>query len=157
MAEGAQAGWAWRPRKGPVSPQNRAVRKPGGSASVSPDAARRQRPQKAGTRRPPPITRVAAAASIQAGTEHPLRIRPTARLNVLYADWEFSPEEHRDRLERLCGRDIGFIVIDSVAAVCDGPPEAAEVAMAEGELFTRFPVNGVYKVALVDSVHEVAA
>jgi hypothetical protein len=79
-------------------------------------------------------------------------------LRVLYADWEFAGEDHRDRLERLTGEDmpdvryvrcerpmtaeadrlrrivreeaIDYIVCDSVAFAADGPPEAAEVAGA---------------------------
>jgi hypothetical protein len=79
-------------------------------------------------------------------------------LRVLYADWEFSGEDHRDRLERLCGEDmpdvlyarcerpltaeadrlrrivresrVDYLVADSVAFAADGPPEAAEVAGA---------------------------
>lgn len=81
-----------------------------------------------------------------------------AGLRVLYADWEFAGEDHRDRLERLCGGDmpdvryvrcerpmtaeadrlrrivredaIDYLVADSVAFAADGPPEAAEVAGA---------------------------
>ena len=79
-------------------------------------------------------------------------------LKVLYCDWEFSGEDHRDRLERLFGSDmpairyvrcerplvhevdrlrrivrqdqIAFAVYDSIAFACDGPPEAAEHAGA---------------------------
>jgi hypothetical protein len=78
--------------------------------------------------------------------------------NVLFADWELLPDEHRDRLERLFGftkpaiwyvtcdrplvseqerlqkiiraNHIGYLVVDSVAVACDGPPEAAEVTTA---------------------------
>lgn len=78
-------------------------------------------------------------------------------LRVLYADWEFSAEEHRDRLERITGPDmpdgvlyvrcerpmtaeadrlrrivlderIDYLVCDSVAFAVDGPPESAEIA-----------------------------
>jgi len=77
-------------------------------------------------------------------------------LRVLFADWEFAGEDHRDRLERLCGPEmpelwyvrcerptspeadrlrrivaaehIDYLIADSVAFACDGPPEAAEVA-----------------------------
>ena len=78
---------------------------------------------------------------------------------VLYADWEFSGEDHRDRLERLFGaddmpgiwyarcdralayeadrlrrivkdNDISYMICDSIAFTCDGPPESAEVASA---------------------------
>lgn len=79
-------------------------------------------------------------------------------LRVLFCDWEFSGEDHRDRLERLFGaqmpdllyvrcdkplvdeadrlrrivRDehVDYIALDSIAFACDGPPEAAEVASA---------------------------
>lgn len=75
---------------------------------------------------------------------------------VLFADWEFAGEDHRDRFERLFGADmpdllyvrcdrplvsegdrlrrlvrdhgVEYAVFDSVAFACDGPPEAAEVA-----------------------------
>ena len=77
-------------------------------------------------------------------------------LKVLYADWELSPEDHRDRLEDLFGADmpqmfyarcsrpmtaevdrlrrlvrehsIDYLLCDSVAFACDGRPEDAEVA-----------------------------
>jgi hypothetical protein len=77
-------------------------------------------------------------------------------IRVLYVDWEFSADDHRDRLERLFGEtmpdvlyaraerpmtaeadrlrrivreeNVGYIVADSVAFAADGPPEAAEVA-----------------------------
>jgi hypothetical protein len=79
-----------------------------------------------------------------------------AGLGILYVDWEFAGEDHRDRLERLCGPEmpglwyvraerplvaevdrlrrivaterIDYLVADSIAFACDGPPEAAEVA-----------------------------
>jgi hypothetical protein len=75
---------------------------------------------------------------------------------VLFADWELSGDDHRDRLERIFGEDmppvlyarcerpmvfesdrlarlvhrdeVNFLICDSVAFACDGPPEAAEVA-----------------------------
>jgi hypothetical protein len=71
-------------------------------------------------------------------------------------DWELAGEDHRERLERLFGaklpgvryarcnrpfvheldrlrrivRDeaLDYVIFDSVAFACDGPPEAAEVA-----------------------------
>jgi len=77
-------------------------------------------------------------------------------LRVLFADWEFTGEEHRERLQRLYGTDmpdvlyascdrplvaeadrlrrivqaeqVDFLIVDSVAFACDGPPEASEVA-----------------------------
>jgi hypothetical protein len=79
-------------------------------------------------------------------------------VRVLYADWEFAGEDHRDRLERLFGSEmpgiqyircerpmvyeadrirrivredqIEYLFADSIAFACDGPPEAAEVAGA---------------------------
>jgi hypothetical protein len=79
-------------------------------------------------------------------------------ISVGFFDWELAGEDHRDRLERLfpdgmprimyarCERplvhevdrlrrvvrDAGldYIVYDSVAFACDGPPEAAEIASA---------------------------
>src|SRR5262245_7614598 len=77
---------------------------------------------------------------------------------VLYADWELLPDEHRVRLHRLFGatkpqlwyltcerplvaeqdrlskiirtEGITYLIVDSVAVACDGPPEAAEVTAA---------------------------
>jgi hypothetical protein len=79
-----------------------------------------------------------------------------AGISVALFDWEMCPDDHRDRLERIfpdgmprilyarCERPlvyeadrlrrivqengIQFSVFDSIAAACDGPPEAAEVA-----------------------------
>ena len=79
-------------------------------------------------------------------------------IQVLFADWEFSGEDHRDRLERLFGSEmpgvryircerplvyeadrirrivqedeIHYLLCDSIAFACDGPPEASEVASA---------------------------
>ena len=80
------------------------------------------------------------------------------RIRVLYADWEFDGEDHRDRLERLFGSEmpavqyircdrplvfevdrirrivqedeIDYVIYDSIAFACDGPPEASEVGGA---------------------------
>ncbi len=77
-------------------------------------------------------------------------------LRTLYCDWELTEDEHKLRLEHLCGarmpairylrcdrpltadldriarsvRDsaIDYAVIDSIAPACDGAPEAAEAA-----------------------------
>lgn len=79
-----------------------------------------------------------------------------AGVRVGLFDWELAGEDHRDRAERLFGptlpevryvrctrplvheverlrrivRDerLGFVILDSIAFACDGPPEAAEVA-----------------------------
>jgi len=78
--------------------------------------------------------------------------------NVLYADWEFTPEEHRERLECLFGvdfpavrylschrsfkdererlhriilqRSITYLICDSVGLACGGDPSTAEAATA---------------------------
>jgi hypothetical protein len=77
-------------------------------------------------------------------------------MRTLFADWEWTPEEHRVRLEALFGADmpdvtyarcdkpiaderdrlqriirdkgVQFVIIDSIAAACGGPPESAEFA-----------------------------
>ena len=46
------------------------------------------------------------------------------------APWEYQPRrplaEDVDRLRRYIRQhDIGYVVVDSVALACDGPPEAA--------------------------------
>ena len=79
-----------------------------------------------------------------------------AGIRVLFVDWEFAAEDHRDRLERLAGPDmpdiryvraerpmtveaerlrrivvtdrIDYVIADSIAFACDGPPESAEIA-----------------------------
>ncbi|MCX6539155.1 MAG: AAA family ATPase [Acidobacteria bacterium] len=79
-------------------------------------------------------------------------------VSVLYADWETSAGDHRARLESLFGADmpdvryarceapltvevdrlrrlivahgIQYMILDSLAYGCDGPPEAAETANA---------------------------
>jgi hypothetical protein len=91
---------------------------------------------------------------------------------VLFVDYEFAGEDHRDRLERLFGDDmpdvlylraerplvrdadrlagivrghgIGYLVIDSVAFACDGPPEAAEVAGRYFGAVRRFGVGSLH-------------
>jgi hypothetical protein len=76
---------------------------------------------------------------------------------VLYADWEFSSEDHRVRFERFCGEgmpkhvwyawcshpiteeverlagiisdyQIDYLICDSIAFACNGPAETAEAA-----------------------------
>lgn len=78
-------------------------------------------------------------------------------IRTLYLDWEFGEADHRDRLGRLfpdmpdvlyrrCERPlvveadsirrvireerVEFVICDSVAFACDGPPESAEIASA---------------------------
>jgi hypothetical protein len=77
-------------------------------------------------------------------------------MTVLYADWEFDAADHRLRLDGLFGEalpsvlyvraerplvaetdrltrlvrehGVDYLIVDSIAFACDGPPEAAEVA-----------------------------
>lgn len=93
-------------------------------------------------------------------------------LRVLYADWEFAGEDHRDRLERITGPDmpelwyvradrpltaeidrlrrivaeerIDYLIADSVAFACDGPPEAAEVAGAYFRAVRRLGIGSLH-------------
>jgi hypothetical protein len=93
-------------------------------------------------------------------------------LRVLYADWEFAGEDHRERLERIEGPEmpelwylraerpmvaevdrlrrivreeqIDYAIYDSVAFACDGPPEAAEVAASYFRAVRRIPVGSLH-------------
>ena len=85
------------------------------------------------------------------------RIEQTTGMRVGLFDWELGAEDHRLRLEHLFGADrmpgivyarcskplvhevdrltrivqdhrLNYVILDSVAFACDGPPEAAEVA-----------------------------
>lgn len=95
-----------------------------------------------------------------------------AGLRVLYADWEFSGEDHRARLERLTGEDmpelwyvrcerpmvaemdrlrrivredrIDYLIADSIAFACDGPPESAEIAGAYFRAVRRIGVGSLH-------------
>lgn len=85
-----------------------------------------------------------------------LGLEPARRLRVGYFDWEFSGWDHRERarllgatdpdllyvrcrgplteeVDRLRGiiarEQLDYVVLDSVAYACDGPPEASDVAM----------------------------
>ena len=101
---------------------------------------------------------LAAAAAIHTGRGNVMGLYPAVQHNVGWADWEFSGEDNRDRLERLLGSGLpdmpyvrcdtplvaevgrlqtmireyklGMLVIDSIGAACDGPPESAESANA---------------------------
>lgn len=94
-------------------------------------------------------------------------------LRTLFCDWELSADEHRIRLEQLCGtglampsiryvrcdrpltaeadriarivRDerIDYVVMDSIAPGCDGPPEAAEVASRYNSALRRFGIGSL--------------
>lgn len=99
---------------------------------------------------------LAAALTIHTG-EPLLGLQPTAQRRVGILDYEMDAWEHRQRMAALIGdrelpdlvyvpcsrpladdvdrlrriirdRDLGYIVVDSIALACDGPPEAAEVA-----------------------------
>jgi len=90
---------------------------------------------------------------------------------VLFADWEFSGEDHRDRLERICGpimpelwyarcerpmtsesdrlrrivreHRLDYLICDSIAFAADGPPEAAEVAAGYFRALRRIGVGSL--------------
>ena len=95
-----------------------------------------------------------------------------AGLRILYADWEFAAQDHRDRLERIAGEDmpdgilyvrcdrpmtaeadrlrrivveesIDYIVCDSVAFAVDGPPESAEIAAGYFRALRRIGVGSL--------------
>jgi hypothetical protein len=96
-------------------------------------------------------------------------------LRVGLFDWELAGEDHRDRLERLFGsnlpairyarcdrplvhevdrlrrivRDEGlnYVILDSVAFACDGPPEAAEVASRYFQAIRRLGSVGSLNIA----------
>ncbi len=99
---------------------------------------------------------LAVAATLDSG--HPyLGVRPAETLRVGYLDYEMDAAEHRLRLEAMAGdelpgvvyvpcsrpladdvdrlrrivakHELGYLVVDSVGLACDGPPEAAEVAI----------------------------
>ena len=98
-------------------------------------------------------------------------------LHVGMFDWELAGEEHRDRLERLfpermpvvlyvrCSRPLvheaerlrrivrdeglDYVVCDSVAFACDGPPEAAEVAARYFQALRQLGAVGSLHVAHV--------
>jgi hypothetical protein len=93
-------------------------------------------------------------------------------LSVLYADWELDGGDHSDRLFRLFGPDwplvhyvrcqrpltaevdrlarlaaqheAAYMVCDSVAFACDGPPEAAESAQRYFQCVRRIGVGSLH-------------
>lgn len=93
-------------------------------------------------------------------------------VRVLYADWELLSDEHRDRLERLFGANkpalwyvscdrplvaeqerllkiirsekIAYLIVDSVAVACDGPPEAAEITTSYFRAIRSFGVGSLH-------------
>lgn len=100
------------------------------------------------------LVALAAALSIETG-EPLLGMRPTRTGRVAYLDYEFDGYPHRDRARLLLGREsdmtylecstpfaddidrirevirdngIEYLIIDSIANACDGPPEDAVVA-----------------------------
>ncbi len=97
---------------------------------------------------------------------------------VLLLDWELDGEDHVDRLHRLFGADlpivhylrceaplahearligrevqrlgIGYLVLDSIGAATDGPPEAAEQALRYGRAVRQLGVRGSLHIAHVN-------
>jgi hypothetical protein len=101
---------------------------------------------------------LAAALTVHGDRADVLGVPPASQLRVAYLDWEYDPWEHRqrmrgllrggpepdlvylrcygslreqvDRLRRVIReREIGYLVVDSVAAACGGEPESAEIAL----------------------------
>lgn len=96
----------------------------------------------------------------------------TRGLSVLYADWELDASDHRERLELLFGADMpqihyvrcvrpmsveadrlvrlatdheaAYLVCDSVAFACDGPPEAAESAQRYFQAVRRIGLGSLH-------------
>lgn len=92
-------------------------------------------------------------------------------------DWELAGEDHRDRLDRLFGAELPairyarcdrplvheadrlrrivrderleYVILDSVAFACDGPPEAAEVAARYFQALRRLGQVGSLNIAHV--------
>lgn len=93
-------------------------------------------------------------------------------MSVLYVDWELSASEHRQRLGRLFPtqmpriaylrgeralvhevdrirqvvqeHQVDYVVFDSVAFACDGPPEAAEIAGAYFRALRQLKVGSLH-------------
>lgn len=94
-----------------------------------------------------------------------------AGMNVLYVDFEWSAEDHRLRLGQMFGsampsilyvraerplvaeadrltrlvreHDVQYVVVDSIAFACDGPPESAEVASGYFRALRRIGVGSL--------------
>lgn len=97
-------------------------------------------------------------------------------------DWELCGEDHRDRLERLLGEEmppihyvrctrplvfeverlrrivrdeaLDYVIFDSMAFACDGPPEAAEVAGRYFQALRRLGSPGSLHIAHVSKSFE---
>jgi hypothetical protein len=102
-------------------------------------------------------------------------------VHVLYADWELSGADHRERLERLFGTDmplvhylrcdrpltleadriarevrrlsIDYLVCDSIAFATGGPPEAAEHAMAYARAIRQIGIGSLHLAHINKSEH----
>jgi AAA domain len=94
-----------------------------------------------------------------------------AGMTVLFADWEYAAEDHRlrlgglfgdplpsilyvraerpmvaeaDRLSRLAREHrVDYLIVDSIAFACDGPPESAEVAAGYFRALRRIGVGSL--------------
>ncbi len=90
-------------------------------------------------------------------------------------DWELAADDHRDRIERLFGTDmpgiryvrcdrplvheidrlvrvvrdeaLDYVIFDSIAFACDGPPEAAEVASKYFQAVRQLGIIGSLHIA----------
>jgi hypothetical protein len=93
-------------------------------------------------------------------------------LRVMYVDWEMSKHEHRERIERIFGPQfpsvlyvrgerplvhevdrlvrlreqhrVDFMIFDSIVFACDGPPEAAEVALRYFQAVRQLRVGSLH-------------
>lgn len=113
---------------------------------------------------------LAAALSIHGDRADLLGIPPSSQMRVAYLDWEWDAHEHRQRMRSLLPpgepepdivylscygalrdqvdrikrvvreQEVGYLVIDSVAAAAGGEPESAEVALG---FFTALRAIGV--------------
>ncbi len=101
---------------------------------------------------------LAAGLAIHMDRADLLGLEPTATRVVGFLDWEFSPWDHRERMRALVGDSmpdlaylrcygpiteqldrirhwileygVQYLIVDSVAAACGGPPEDAQSALA---------------------------
>ncbi len=108
------------------------------------------------------------------------RLEQEHGMRVGLFDWELSGEDHRDRLERIfgpkmpgiryrrCDRPLShdvdalrrsvrqdgldFVILDSIAFACDGPPEAAEVAARYFQATRQLGIVGSLHIAHVSKV-----
>lgn len=82
------------------------------------------------------------------GEDHRERLErltgPIMPAGVLYAHCERPLVDEADRLRRIVGTErVDYVIADSVAFACDGPPEAAEVAARYFRALRRIGVGSL--------------